>query len=200
MTTAYKKGDIYHVAYGQVNSVGDEIWSDRPALIISNDVSNKYSGVVTVVYLTTSKNKRIRPTHVPLLSGNTKALALCEQMYTVDKSRLSDYIGSVTEEEMSQVESALMFQLAVNPATRPTSIFKKWENYIIRNRMNIDKYNVPEKAVDTPQTIQIFETSSKPYITILRDEIQVLTEEVNKYKQLYDNCKNYLADPDIVNK
>lgn len=194
-TSEYKRGNIYHVAYGQVNSVGDEIWSDRPAIIISNDVSNKHSGVVTIVYLTTSKKKRLRPTHVPILSGESQALAMCEQIFSVDKTRIKEYIGTITDEEMANIESALLFQFCINPVSRPATIFKKWENYIVRNNMNIDKYNVPEciTSETNKDTTEQETISNKAYIDILREEIRILNDEVDKYKQLYGNCKKIIS-------
>lgn len=201
--TQILKGDIYYVNFGQINSVGDEIWSDRPGLVISNDTSNKHSGVVTIVYLTTSKKKRMRPTHVPVMSGPQQAIAMCEQVFTVDKSRLSTFIGHVNDDTMAYIESALMFQFGINPATRPTTIFKKWENYIIRNHMNIDKYNIPECLTenhDDDDDNAIKETSATiedtvvthddtDTIAILKEEIECLTDEVNKWKRLYQSVK-----------
>ena len=178
-----QKGNIYFVMDGNTKQTGNEIWSNRPGIIVSNDISNKHSGVVSIVYLTTSKRKRIRPSHIPVISGGLQALALCEQIFTIDASRLSDYIGTVNEEAMENIDTAIMFQLGINPALRPTTIFKKWENYIIRNGMNLDEYHPEEKQDPCAQ-------NKTGYISILTAEIKVLQDEVDKYKKLYADTKN----------
>lgn len=180
-----KKGDIFHIDDDSPHT-GDEMWSDRPGLVISNDVANKHAGVVTIVYLTSSKKKRVRPTHVNVLSGDTKALALCEQVYTVDKSKVKEFIGHITDEEMKAVDSALMFQMGINPSSRPISIFKKWENYIIRNNMNIDEY-MPQ--TETPTT----KPENSEYVKLLENEIETLKDELSKYQTLYSQSKSIIT-------
>ena len=68
----------------------------RPAIIVSNDMANLYSPVVTVVPLT-SRQKKPLPTHVSLRGCglNRDSTALCEQIITVDKTRLTRCIGFV---------------------------------------------------------------------------------------------------------
>ena len=182
-----RKGDIFHINDGNKAPIGDEQWSDRPGLIISNDIANKHAGVVTIVYLKTDKKRRLRPTHIPIVSGDTKGIALCEQVFTVDKSRVAEYIGHITDDEMTQIDDALMFQFGINPAARPTSIFKKWENYIIRNNMNIDEYTpIETQTTDKP--------SSTDYTKLLESEIKTLTDEVEKYKTLYNQSKTIITN------
>lgn len=177
-----QKGDIWFVTDGDIRQTGNEMWSNRPGVVISNNTSNKYSGVISVVYLTTSKNKKINPTHIPVMSGGQKAIALCEQIVTVDNSRLTDYIGKLAADEAANVDSALMFQLGINPATRPTNIFKKWENYINAKNINVDEY-VPatkEKPINTE------------YVKLITKENEVLRDEIQKYKELYEGTKKQL--------
>ena len=55
------RGEIYHIH--EIEVTGHEQHSDRPAIVVSNDVGNEHSPVVEVVYLTTQK-KNMLPTHV----------------------------------------------------------------------------------------------------------------------------------------
>ena len=68
----------------------------RPVIIISNDIANQHSPVVTIVPLTTKSKKPMR-THVNLFNeGLTSvSLALCEQITSLDKSRMVKRIGYV---------------------------------------------------------------------------------------------------------
>lgn len=96
-------------------ATGSEQEADRPAIIVSNDMGNKYAPVVEVVYLTTKKKAGL-PTHVYIGSAERPSIALCEQIVTVCKSRLARHIGSVTEEEMSRVDKALSKSLGIHKA------------------------------------------------------------------------------------
>ncbi|MCD7891578.1 MAG: type II toxin-antitoxin system PemK/MazF family toxin [Ruminococcus sp.] len=109
-----KRGDIYYVA--GTYAVGSEQSGERPAIIVSNDTGNKHAPVVEVVYLTT-KYKNSIPTHVNINSAERPSTALCEQIVTVCKSRLKQYIGSVTEAEMSRVDKALQTSLGIQRNT-----------------------------------------------------------------------------------
>lgn len=139
--TSFKQGQIYHVASSlDTKPVGAEIWPDRPAVIISNDVLNETSQVVSIVYLTRSSRKRVSPTHVPVMSDGKPAIAMCEQIQTVDKSRLRDCLGQVTPEEMGNLSLAISAALDLTNLKGTTGWLQKWARYL-------EKYVTPEDAV-----------------------------------------------------
>lgn len=133
--TELKKGQIWHINPGKTTTTGSETWSNRPAIIVSNNVTCEKARFVEVVYLTTQKRKHRLPTHVDVISGDKKAIAMCEQTHTVDKSRIGFYIGSVDPTSMLEIDRALMFSLGIANTTKPSTIFKKWANAV-------DRYNV----------------------------------------------------------
>jgi len=117
--------------------VGTEMWSNRPAVILSNNVIGNHSGFVQVVYLTTSARKRSGPTHIliPDLRPNDKpgareTIALCEQIHTVDVSRLGRRLGEVNPSKMRDIDQAVALSLSLGRNPNTSSIFKKWESYI----------------------------------------------------------------------
>ena len=133
MNRNIKRGDIFYITDNPNRpETGAEIWANRPGLIVSNNVLNKTSQVVQIVFLSTSERKKPSPTHIPVTSGNKIATALCEQIHTVDKSRLTDYIGSATPEEMNDVDEAMLFALQINHGKNPQGIFKKYEKQIMK--------------------------------------------------------------------
>ena len=81
-----RRGDIFYIKNDD-NAVGFEQKKTRPAIIVSNDANNRASGVVEIVYLTTSQKHRPLPTHIRV-RGYVPSIALCEQVVTVDVSRL----------------------------------------------------------------------------------------------------------------
>ena len=130
------KGDIWNVSQGNGLPTGTEIWSNRPAVIVSNEAINKKAGFVNIVYLTTAEKKPF-PNHVPVISGGKQATALCEQIVTVDKSRLTGYISSITEEELTDIERAILFTLGISNSIKPNPIYEKWVNAIERYEMDM---------------------------------------------------------------
>lgn len=105
-----KRGDIFYFTEKPVT--GSEQKGGRPGVIVSNDVNNKFSGVVSVVYIT-SKNKMDIPEHVPIYSLHRPGIALCEQIHTVSVKRIKGRKGKVTPEEMAQIDKALIESLGL---------------------------------------------------------------------------------------
>jgi len=104
-----KRGDIYYADLDPV--VGSEQGGRRPVLIIQNDLGNRFSPTVIALPLTSKVNKAPLRTHVPLLPPqggiSRPSIILCEQVRTLEKSRLKRYMGKLTKEKMALVERAL---------------------------------------------------------------------------------------------
>lgn len=112
MNGCFYRGEIYYVLYDD-SSVGSEQRSGRPGIIVSNDQNNRYASTLEIVYLTT-KEKKPLPTHVHIEASRIPSTALCEQIFTVDKSRIGDYIGKLTSEEMNEIETGILISLGLN--------------------------------------------------------------------------------------
>jgi mRNA interferase MazF len=107
----FKRGDVVYVKKGKELPVGNEQYPDRPAVIVSNDIGNEHAPIVEIVWLT-SQEKRPMPTHVEVMC-QVPSVALCEQIQTISKERISSYIRSCTEEEMEQIDDALLISLGI---------------------------------------------------------------------------------------
>lgn len=137
--TAPQRGDIYYITENPNKpSIGKEMWSNRIGIVVSHNAGNQHSGFVQIVYLSTSQRKRLGPTHIPVFSSNKPAMALCEQIYTVDNSRLKTFVGQATEEEMNHISQGMMFGLGINFGTSPQGIFHKWEHMLIEYHLHHD--------------------------------------------------------------
>lgn len=68
----------------------------RPAVIVSNDVCNRYSPVVTIVPLT-SKRKKYIPTHLNICGFglNGPGIILCEQITVINRTQVARKIGHI---------------------------------------------------------------------------------------------------------
>ena len=111
------RGDIFYIA-NSGHVVGSEQRSGRPGIIVSNDLANKHSPNVSVVYLT-SQEKKPLPTHVEVIC-KVPSTALCENIQTVSKDRLGDFVKSCTTSEMEKVDKAICHALGLTvPAEAP---------------------------------------------------------------------------------
>lgn len=105
-----RRGEIYYIKKGDTLSTGSEIWSNRHAVIVSANHFNKCSNVVQVVYITTQEKSDI-PTHVDISTYYVKRTALCEQIVPIDKSRIVEYKGRLTQTQMAAIDRALAWNL-----------------------------------------------------------------------------------------
>ena len=104
-----QRGEIYYADLG--TTTGSEQGGLRPVLILQNNVGNRYSPTTIVATITSRTKKGNMPTHITLHKSNTK-VAL-EQIRTIDKQRLKDKIGIVSETESLQIQNALKISLAM---------------------------------------------------------------------------------------
>lgn len=177
----YQRGQIYYVASDPSKpEIGTEIWSDRPGLIVSNDTLNDTNSAATVVYLSTSRKRKASPLHVFVTSGARRAIALCEQLHTVDKSRFKQRIGQITEQEQANIDKALCMSLGINAETY-RSLFKKWENYI-------KEYNLP--VIDEYESIKAAATSKA--IENLKTQIDIISKERDGWKNIAESKQKLL--------
>lgn len=109
--SSYKRGEIYYVeAYP---AIGCEQHPGRPAIVVSNNKNNEHSSVLDMIYLTTAAKTSL-PTHVTICSAPRISTALCEQVHSIDMSRVKDYCGCCTEQELRAVDTALHISLGLN--------------------------------------------------------------------------------------
>ena len=110
-----KRGDIYRADLDPV--IGSEQGGRRPVLIIQNDVGNRHSPTVICAAITSKMNKAKLPTHVELDAAVyhmvKDSVILLEQLRTIDKKRLSDKIGVLSDEIMLRVNEAIKTSLDI---------------------------------------------------------------------------------------
>ena len=103
------RGDIFYIRQGSF--VGSEQKCGRPGVVVSNNLANKYSPNVEVVLLT-SQPKKPLPTHVEVMA-RVPSIALCENIQTVSKERLGDFVRTCTDTEIESIDKALLCSLGI---------------------------------------------------------------------------------------
>ena len=171
-----KRGEIYYISIPY--NTGSEMAKNRPAVIVSCDALNLSSPVITVVYLTATPKHRT-PGHVEINSSTRPSTALCEQIYTVDKSRVSSCIGEVTPDEMADIDAALMRTLGIEAPASEESDEEIVQNVFERSPTN------SSGVIDVEELLHAVAECTEQ-----RDK---LTTELAVYKSLYERLLDRLT-------
>jgi len=104
-----KRGDVY---YADLDGYfGSEQGGIRPVLIVQNDIGNRFAPTVIAAAITSKIDKAKLPTHIEIKAGDSglrkDSVVLCEQMRTLDKRRLKEFIVRLSENAMEEVNIAI---------------------------------------------------------------------------------------------
>jgi|GEM_PF-1117882 len=100
-TSDIKRGDIYLASLDDNNRF-------RPAIVISNNMINKYSPQINVIPLTSNINTKKLPTHVFIEALERPSVALVELVFTIKKSQLGARLETLDANTMAELEKAFM--------------------------------------------------------------------------------------------
>lgn len=107
-----KRGDVYWAELKPRS--GSEQQGRRPVIIISHDAFNQSQNwrSIIVIPLSTSQAQAKRGLTAIFLPQGTAnipqdSIALCHQITTIDRSKLTTHIGTLSDEIMKEVEEGL---------------------------------------------------------------------------------------------
>ena len=103
--------DLYYADLEPV--IGSEQGGERPVIILQNNKGNRFSPTVIIAPLTTKIIKKSIPVHAKVNAEGLRStsLVLLEQIRTIDKQRIRQYIGAVSADEMREIEQAIIVSL-----------------------------------------------------------------------------------------
>lgn len=112
------RGDLYYADLSPV--IGSEQGGLRPVLIIQNNTGNRHSPTVIAAAITSRTTKAKIPTHVAISKEDSglkcDSTILLEQIRTIDRSRLKEYIGRLPDKQMAEANAALFISLGLTGA------------------------------------------------------------------------------------
>lgn len=174
-----RRGEIYFFDKGP--KVGVEQQGGRPGIIVSNNLCNKHSEFVEVVY-TTCQPKTELPTHIAINSTPKPCIALCEQVHTLSKKKICCYYGEITAEEECEINKALAINLAL-----PQEIKYDKQEELDLLKLQLDAaleanqgYEQDVKILDN----EIEDLKARLMVALAEKDIEPSTEG-NIYKNLY---------------
>lgn len=116
------RGEVYWVSVD--DSVGAEIQTGRPALVVSGDKANEKEETVVIAYITSGGHPS--PHNVTINTRDGTRRVLCRQIRTIDKRRLTRYEYTITGPELVRVTGALAGSLCI-PIAQPERLAPKTE-------------------------------------------------------------------------
>src|SRR5258707_11986631 len=113
-----RRGEIWDVNWSPGR--GAEQQGVRPALIIQNDRGNASLSYPLTIVASMSRTERELPLHVRIAPSEENGLTdftdvKCEQIMTIEKSRLVRRRGNINPEELGRVDTALKLSLDLLP-------------------------------------------------------------------------------------
>lgn len=111
-----RRGDVF---YAELNPViGSEQGGTRPVLVISNNTGNRHSPTVIIAPITSRTHTKAKlPTHTEVQDFDKldkDSIILLEQIRTIDKQRLKQYMGLMPDNIMARVDKALAISISLN--------------------------------------------------------------------------------------
>ena len=110
-----RRGDIFLVEFDP--TVGHEIQKTRPALILQNDVSNRYSAITIVAAISSQFSDPPFPREVVIESAESglakRSAVILNQIRSVDRRRLLKKLGRLSAKSMERVDQAIKISLGL---------------------------------------------------------------------------------------
>ncbi|HEY54604.1 MAG TPA: type II toxin-antitoxin system PemK/MazF family toxin [Caldilineae bacterium] len=113
------RGDVFTTSFDPVQ--GSKQGKKRPAVVIQNDIGNRYSRTVIVAPFTTGEIARYDvnvEVKAPEAGLTNNSLVLLNQIRVVDKARLGRYWGRLKPRTMDQVDEAILISLGLEKYLR----------------------------------------------------------------------------------
>jgi mRNA interferase MazF len=114
MNKSILRGDLYYADLNPV--IGSEQGGIRPVLVIQNDIGNRHSPTIIIAAITSKSMRTLLPTQHILSAQHgldRESIVLLEQIRTIDKRRLKEYVGALGHDDMQHIDIALAVSIGL---------------------------------------------------------------------------------------
>ena len=109
-----ERGQIWYANLDPIK--GSEQGGYRPVLVVQNNIGNKFSPTTIIAIITSRTTKANLPTQYWLNAAcglPSKSMVECEQVRTIDKTRLTRLVGTLRKSDMTEIDKRLMISLGL---------------------------------------------------------------------------------------
>ena len=169
----FKRGQIWWYKTGD-NYNGSIQGKTRPVVIMSNELANENSNCLLAIPCTTAEKKNM-PTHTSFMLDGTLSTALAENMMSVNKDKLTNYIGTVDEELLKKLE--INISIALGLMEIPNKQIKTKED----NNIEVEKLDI---KIEEPKVSNIIKLENKKSN---KSKSKMSVEDKRRFLNDYDN-------------
>ena len=169
-----ERGDILLIEFNPTR--GSEIQKTRPAIVITNNIANTYSPIITVIPITSQKLDTIYPHEVLLqeVKGLSKlSKANISQMRAIDITRIKNKLGKISSKNLQQIDIALKLHLNL---TWP--YIKKMNHIIKKSKYEIITVAIREVNLQLNIALKNIDLSHKIIMERLKIDLIKLRDEI----------------------
>ena len=184
------RGQIYWCDFGSEKIQGVQS-GIRPAIILSNNVGNKFSPTIIVSAITSRIEKSNKvPTHLRINNCGlkTESVVLLEQVYTINKNKLGNYIGCIDEVNLKRIDKIIGVSMG---EVRPIDKLKNdLREEIERQLKDIYAY---EDVIRTTKNNIIVNELLKERESLLIELDKYCSNNGYEYKMFYEDYKTRIC-------
>lgn len=111
----FERGDVFIADLTHLS--GSEASGARPVLVVSNDKSNRFSPVLTIVAATSQNIETPLPVYIKVprneIGNQEEFHVLCNHVYTIDKLKIKSHVGKLSTDRMNEIDAALKSHLSI---------------------------------------------------------------------------------------
>lgn len=167
----FKRGQIWWYKTGD-NYNGSIQGKTRPVVIMSNELANENSNCLLAIPCTTAEKKNM-PTHTSFMLDGTLSTTLAENMMSVNKDKLTNYIGTVDEELLKKLE--INISIALGLIEIPNKQIKE------DNNIEVEKLDIKIEEPKVSNIIKLEDNKSN------RSKSKMSVEDKRRFLNDYDN-------------
>ena len=171
------KGDVYYHVKQEEYSIRA---IKRPIIIVSSILINDNSEFVNAICIADNETKKL-PTHVKIKIGNKcEGYAICENIIRIPKECITDFIGSVSAKELSEIDKRLCISLELNSNLKTNNDFIK--NYEKEYKKSEKKEEELIKRKIEKECKERLKTATSEFTEPLELKISELSRELEEEK------------------